>query len=173
MFAILVPNFFSSSNLRLRKCHSYQDQDLASQIRHHDSSFPSGFSQRANSLPSASLATDPLTLSPRHSPLATLSCCPKPFLCPRLSARSGRTGRCQRCGEQYHLVVVWFHQTGHQLLRFPFRPWYTKKEEPSFADMLTTLRRVSYEEKSPQPLPEQSGLKTWIAQVTELLSRTG
>jgi hypothetical protein len=105
------------------------------------------------------------------------------------------------------LVVVWFHQTGHQLLRFPFRPWYTKKEEPSFADMLTTLRRVtdrcamkvttashlvldfqqnlckegnllcaavsSYEEKSPQPHPKQSGLKTWIAQLTELLSRTG
>ena len=73
----------------------------------------------------------------------------------------------------YTLVVVWFHQTGHQLLRFPFRPWYTKKEEPSFADMLTTLRRVSYEEKSPQPHPKQSGLKTWIAQLTELLSRTG
>ena len=73
----------------------------------------------------------------------------------------------------YTLVVIWFHQTGHQLLRFPFRPWYTKKEEPSFADMLTTLRRVSYQEKTPQPLPEQSGLKTWIAQVTELLSRTG
>jgi len=71
------------------------------------------------------------------------------------------------------LVVVWFHQTGHQLLRFPFRPWYTKKEEPSPADMLTTLRRVSYEEKSPQPLPKQSDLKTWIAQLTELLSRTG
>ena len=47
----------------------------------------------------------------------------------------------------YTLVVIWFHQTGHQLLRFPFRPWYTKKEEPSFADMLTTLRRVSYQEK--------------------------
>ena len=73
----------------------------------------------------------------------------------------------------YTLVVIWFHQTGHQLLRFPFRPWYTKKEEPSFADMLTTLRRVSYQEKTPQPLPEQSGLKTWIAQVTELLSPTG
>ena len=39
----------------------------------------------------------------------------------------------------YTLVVIWFHHTGHQLLRFPFRPWYTKKEEPSFADMLTTL----------------------------------
>ena len=57
----------------------------------------------------------------------------------------------------YSLVVVWFHQTGHELLRFPFRPWYTKKEEPSFADMLTTLRRVSYEQKTPQPLPKQSG----------------
>jgi DDE superfamily endonuclease len=73
----------------------------------------------------------------------------------------------------YTLVVVWFHETGHQLLKFPFRPWYTKKEEPSFADMLTTLRRVSYEEKSPRLLPEQYGLKTWIAQLTELLSRTG
>ena len=49
----------------------------------------------------------------------------------------------------YTLVVVWFHKTGHQFLRFPFRPWYTRKEEPSFADMLTTLRRVSYEEKYP------------------------
>ena len=73
----------------------------------------------------------------------------------------------------YTLVVVWFHQTGHRLLRFPFRPWYTKKEEPSFADMLTTLRRVSYEEKTEQLLPEQCPLKTWIAQLTELLSRTG
>ena len=29
------------------------------------------------------------------------------------------------------------------------------------------------EEEMPQPLPKQSGLKTWIAQLTELLSRTG
>ena len=42
------------------------------------------------------------------------------------------------------------------LLRFPFRPWYRKKEEPSFADMLTTLRRVSYEEKTETLLPKQS-----------------
>src|SRR5208337_1478588 len=27
----------------------------------------------------------------------------------------------------YSLVVVWFHKSGHQLLRFPFRPWYRKK----------------------------------------------
>ena len=73
----------------------------------------------------------------------------------------------------YSLVVVWFHQTGHGFLRFPFRPWYTKKDEPSFADMLTTLRLVSYEEKTERLLPKQSGLKTWVAQLIELLSRAG
>jgi DDE superfamily endonuclease len=71
------------------------------------------------------------------------------------------------------LVVIWFHQTGHRFLRFPFRPWYPKKQEPSFADMLTTLRRVSYEEKTEGLLPKQCRLKTWIAQLTELLSRAG
>jgi hypothetical protein len=39
--------------------------------------------------------------------------------------------------------------------------------------MLTTLRRVSYEEKTETLLAEPSGLKTWIAQITELLSRAG
>ena len=73
----------------------------------------------------------------------------------------------------YSLVVVWFHQTGHRSLRFPVRPWYPKKEEPSFADLLTTLRRVSYDEKTERLLPRRCGLKTWIAQVTELLSRAG
>jgi hypothetical protein len=73
----------------------------------------------------------------------------------------------------YTLVVVWFHHEGHRLLRFPFRPWYPHKEEPSFADMLTTLRRVSYEEKTERLLPKRSGLRAWIAQLTELLSRTG
>jgi SRSO17 transposase len=71
------------------------------------------------------------------------------------------------------LVVVWFHQTGHQFVRFPFRPWYTKKQEPSFADMLTTLRRVSYDEKT-EGLPfQRCPLKTWIAQLTAFLSRAG
>ena len=39
--------------------------------------------------------------------------------------------------------------------------------------MLTTLRRLSYDEKTEGLLPKQSRLKTWIAQLTELLSRTG
>ena len=73
----------------------------------------------------------------------------------------------------YSLVVVWFHQIGHQSLSFPFRPWYRKKQEPSFADMLTTLRRVSYEAKTERVHPKQSGVKTWLIQLTELLSRAG
>jgi DDE superfamily endonuclease len=73
----------------------------------------------------------------------------------------------------YSVVVVWFHQTGHHSLRFPFRPWYRTKEEPSFADLLTTLRRVSYEAKTAGLLPRRCRLKTWIAQLTELLSRAG
>ena len=39
--------------------------------------------------------------------------------------------------------------------------------------MLTTLRRLSYEEKNEGLLAEETPLKTWIAQLTELLSRTG
>lgn len=73
----------------------------------------------------------------------------------------------------YSLVVIWFHNTGHGSVRFPTRPWYRKKAEPSFADMLTTLRRVSYEAKTERVHPEQSGVKTWIIQLTELLSRAG
>jgi hypothetical protein len=73
----------------------------------------------------------------------------------------------------YTLVVVWFQASGHLLLRFPYRPWYQRKNEPSFADLLTTLRRVSYEEKTEQLPTEAYPLKTWIAQLTELLSRTG
>jgi hypothetical protein len=73
----------------------------------------------------------------------------------------------------YSLVVVWFHRTGHPLVRFPFRPWYTRKREASFADMLTTLRRVSYDEKTEGLPSNRCDLKTWIAQLTALLSRAG
>jgi hypothetical protein len=73
----------------------------------------------------------------------------------------------------YSLVIVWFHQIGHQSVRFPIRPWYPKKQEPSFSDMLTTLRRVSYEEKAEGLLSKWCPLKTVIAQLTELLSRAG
>ena len=73
----------------------------------------------------------------------------------------------------YTIVVVWFHRTGHQFVHFPFRPWYPQKEETSFADMLTTLRRLSYDEELAGLLHDETRLETWIAQLTELLSRTG
>jgi len=73
----------------------------------------------------------------------------------------------------YTLVVVWFHREGSRSVQFPFRPWYRKKVEPSFADMLTTLRRLSYDEKTAGLLLDATRLETWIAQLTELLSRTG
>ena len=73
----------------------------------------------------------------------------------------------------YSLVMVWYHLAGHRHLRFPHRPWYTRKQEPSFADLLSTLRRVSYEEKTKALLPKRGRLKTWIAQLTEFLSRVG
>jgi hypothetical protein len=41
----------------------------------------------------------------------------------------------------YGLVVVWFLREGHHGVSFPRRPWYRQKRDPSFADMLTTLRR--------------------------------
>lgn len=47
----------------------------------------------------------------------------------------------------YSLTIVWYATEGHAELQFPNRPWYWWKKEPSFADMLTTLRRKSWEEK--------------------------
>jgi hypothetical protein len=69
------------------------------------------------------------------------------------------------------LVVAWFHQVGHRFLRFPHRPWYRHKQQPSFADLLTTLRRVSYADKTRLLLDKRSRIKTWLTQLTELLSR--
>src|SRR5438309_1379171 len=63
----------------------------------------------------------------------------------------------------YSLMIVWFHKTGHQSVRFPSSPWYRNKQEPSFADMLTTLRRVSYQEQTERPPSKRSPLKTVIA----------
>lgn len=73
----------------------------------------------------------------------------------------------------YSLIVVWFHQVGHALLTFPDRPWYRRKTEPSFADILSTLRRVSYEVNTATLPLRKSADKTWLARVIELLSRTG
>ena len=73
----------------------------------------------------------------------------------------------------YSLIVVWFHQVGHHHLQFPDRPWYRRKEEPSFADMLTTLRRQSWQDKI-HTLPLKSRVaKKVLAQLVEFLSLSG
>jgi len=73
----------------------------------------------------------------------------------------------------YSLIVVWFHRLGQAWVRFPYRPWYKKKVEPSFADMLSTLRRVSWEEQFQGVRPGSSVHKKLLAQVIDFVSRTG
>jgi DDE superfamily endonuclease len=73
----------------------------------------------------------------------------------------------------YTLTIVWCHQVGHRSLSFPERPWYRHKAEPSFADLLTTLRRVSYLNITKTLVPKRSAIKTYVTRITELLSRAG
>lgn len=53
----------------------------------------------------------------------------------------------------YSLVVLWFAQAGHCFYRTPYRPWFRKKARPSFADMLTTLRRESLQQEIAAHMP--------------------
>lgn len=73
----------------------------------------------------------------------------------------------------YSLIVTWFHHQGHRQVKFPDRPWYPHKREPSFADMLTTLRRLSWKEHFRRLLPETSVVKKSLAQITEFLALAG
>jgi len=43
----------------------------------------------------------------------------------------------------YSLIVLWFAREGHRVYEPLECPWYTAKSEPSFADMIATLRRQS------------------------------
>jgi hypothetical protein len=47
----------------------------------------------------------------------------------------------------YSLIVLWFAREGHRLYKPLDCPWYTVKTEPSFADMIATLRRQSVRQK--------------------------
>ena len=46
----------------------------------------------------------------------------------------------------YSLIVLWFAEEGHRHYRPLLRPWYTTKFQPTFTDMLATLRRESLRE---------------------------
>jgi hypothetical protein len=73
----------------------------------------------------------------------------------------------------FSLIVYWFHQFGHRHLRFPDRPWYRKKREPSFADMLTTLRRLSWQNYFYRQGSVTGVAKKRLAQIIEFLSLAG
>lgn len=73
----------------------------------------------------------------------------------------------------YSLIVAWFHQVGRQHLRFPDRPWYRQKREPSFGDMLTTLRRLCWQEHFRRLPPKTRIVKNMLAQITDFLALAG
>jgi len=71
----------------------------------------------------------------------------------------------------YSLIVLWFARWGHKYLSLPNRPWYRHKKSPSFADMLTTLRRECLRETFLQT-PVWDGQSTKIMKsLIELCSR--
>lgn len=73
----------------------------------------------------------------------------------------------------YSLVVLWFDREGHEQWRIPWRPWYRRKREPSFQDMVSTLRRRSWEEKIGEVVSVNGPQQKWVAEVTELMARVG
>jgi DDE superfamily endonuclease len=73
----------------------------------------------------------------------------------------------------YSLTVLWFDTVGHQWLRIPERPWYRRKREPSFQDMVTTLRRKSWEEKLAEVVSPRGPHGKWLVAVAEWAARVG
>lgn len=73
----------------------------------------------------------------------------------------------------YSLIVVWFQRAGQAWVCFPDRPWYKNKVEPSFADMLSTLRRVSWQEKFRGVRLRSSPHQNLLSQLIDFVSRTG
>jgi hypothetical protein len=73
----------------------------------------------------------------------------------------------------YSLSVLWFHLVGYASVEFPDRPWYKRKSQPSFADILSTLRRQSWEEQKRHVQKKNRLLKKFLAQVINFASRAG
>lgn len=73
----------------------------------------------------------------------------------------------------YSLIVLWFDTAGHAWVRLPERPWYRHKREVSFQDMVTTLRRKSWEEKLTEVVSPSGPHGKWLATVAEWAARVG
>lgn len=73
----------------------------------------------------------------------------------------------------YSLTIVWYATEGHKDFQIPHRPWYWWKEEPSFADMLTTLRRKSWDEQLSQVSLDSTHRDNKISLLTYLATLAG
>jgi len=73
----------------------------------------------------------------------------------------------------YSLVVLWFHRGGHTDVQFPDRPWYPHKQEPSFADMLSTLRRHSWQAFVARAQRHGTLGEKELTQLIDFVSRSG
>jgi hypothetical protein len=71
----------------------------------------------------------------------------------------------------YGLTLIWFHDGGHRSLSYPDRPWYPDKEEPSYADILASLRRETWRGQFPGVDWERGGEETPLARLIEFASR--
>lgn len=73
----------------------------------------------------------------------------------------------------YSLTILWYAQHGHAHVKFPHRPWYRRKRQPSFADMLTTLRRLTWEETISPVRPSSTVWKKTVNLLTYLATLAG
>jgi len=73
----------------------------------------------------------------------------------------------------YSLSILWFHMVGHAHVAFPDRPWYQRKSEPSFADILSTLRYESWLEQKRHVHSKSGLLKKFLPQLLRFVSRAG
>lgn len=68
----------------------------------------------------------------------------------------------------YSLMVLWFASVGHRVYQPLHRPWYMKKHAPSFADMVTTLRRESAREEVLNTPPHGRGSRKLVRTLIHL-----
>ena len=73
----------------------------------------------------------------------------------------------------YSLIVLWFDQVGHAWVELPYRPWYRRKREPSFQDLVATLRRKSWEAKLTEVVSPSGPYQNWLATMVEWIARVG
>lgn len=73
----------------------------------------------------------------------------------------------------YSMTILWYAQHGHEHVKFPRRPWYDQKQEPSFADMLTTLRRLTWEDELSEVRPKSTLAQESLARLTYLATLAG